>query len=176
MTDGDRYSQIKEKLGFKKQEDININLEDEPKHMLSVYESNIDMFIDKSGKKLTEFFELCDAYESYDDMKIVQRAKVAIDSFEPILFNIMEEVTYMKELLKKAVGERKKEEKKQEAMGNTEKDIKIDMLLSLKEKGYSNRKIAETLGVSHPTVAKMLKDYEERVNKIVGNKKEEEEE
>lgn len=155
-----RYDELKEKLIGKEDEVEELEIEVASKDMLEVYEKNTILFLEKLGKNLDEFESLLEEFKDYDGMTIVQKALRIIDSYEPLLFNLRQEKDFLFAQLKNLKGMKAKKDTKFKKQESAPEDVKIDAILALKEKGYSNRRIAETLGTTHPTIARMLENYE----------------
>ena len=159
----DRYEEIRKKLQFKKPEDININLDELPKKMISIYENSSDMFLEKIDNKIKNFNDLVNSYEAYQRMEIVMKALGIIEAYEPLIFNLQEEILYLYELLKENIGGSIAKKIMKGEVKEQPKDMKEDTLISLSAKGYSTRKIAEVLGVSHQTVAEKVRKHKEKI-------------
>lgn len=156
-----RYDEIRSKLEGKEGEVEEIDLDAPSKDMLSVYEKNTNLFLEKLGKYMDEFEMLIEQYEDYRRMLIVQKVLQLIDSYEPLLFNIRQEKDFLFSKLRSVVGIKIKEDKKAEKQASTPEGKKDLSISSLRKAGMSLRDIGDQLGMSHQMVKLKLKEMED---------------
>lgn len=79
--------------------------------------------------------------------KELEEAKKVIDSYRETNLQLLEEIKKLKKF-KINMGK-----------GRSKVDLNINLILTLKNKGFSNVKIAEYMGVSEGTIRNRLKNY-----------------
>ena len=79
--------------------------------------------------------------------KELEEAKKVIDSYKETNLQLLEEIKRL-EKFKINMGK-----------GRSKVDLNINLILTLKNKGFSNVKIAEYMGVSEGTIRNRLKNY-----------------
>lgn len=83
-----------------------------------------------------------------DDLKKeLEEAKKVIDSYKETNLQLLEELKRL-EQFKINMGK-----------GRSKVDLNIDLIINLKNKGFSNVKIAEYMGVSEGTIRNRLKNF-----------------
>jgi ABC-type Zn uptake system ZnuABC Zn-binding protein ZnuA len=149
-----RYEKLKGK--FSKKEEIDLDLPEQIKKLIRVYEKNNDMFLKKMMEKDEEFHELVEKHEEYGRMLIVHKAIALNDSFDALLFNMSEQTEFLYDVIKDIVGKMVKEAKAEEKIKLSPDDEKREVIISLRDKGWSLRRIATYVTMSYESVRRIL--------------------